>query len=49
MLKCLQFNIYEQDEFRAQLSGAWKKVYNLGTRPFVVLIYYKIIGLMEQT
>ena len=24
------FNIYEQDQFRAQLSWAWKKFYNLG-------------------
>ena len=24
------FNIYEQDKFRAQLRGAWKKFYNLG-------------------
>ena len=22
--------IYEQDKFRAQLSCAWKKIYNLG-------------------
>ena len=24
------FKIYEQDKFRAQLSWAWQKVYNLG-------------------
>ena len=31
MLKCQHiFNIYEQDKFRAQLSWAWKKFYNLG-------------------
>ena len=32
MLKCQQmlaFYIYEQDKFRAQLSWAWKKFYNL--------------------
>ena len=28
-----RFNIYEQDKFRAQLSLAWKKFYNPGTRP----------------
>ena len=26
---CWHFNIYEQDKFRAQLSWAWKKLYNL--------------------
>ena len=25
----MHFNIYEQDKFRAQLSYAWKKFYNL--------------------
>ena len=24
------FNIYEQDKFRAQLSWAWNKFYNIG-------------------
>ena len=28
----MAFNIYEQDKFRAQLSWAWKKFYNLGLR-----------------
>ena len=26
------FNIYEQDKFCAQLSWAWKKLYDLGAR-----------------
>ena len=39
------FNIYEQDKFHAQLSWAWKKIYNLeamlGTssaQPFLISI-----------
>ena len=26
----MKFNIYKQDNFRDQLSWAWKKFYNLG-------------------
>ena len=32
----INFNIYEQENFHAQLSWAWKKFYNLGARgPFL--------------
>ena len=27
---CKYFKIYKQNKFHAQLSGAWKKFYNLG-------------------
>ena len=29
------FSIYEQLEFHAQLSWAWKRFYNLGDRPSI--------------
>ena len=29
LINCWHFNIYEQDKFRAQLSWAWAKFYNL--------------------
>ena len=34
MLINVKMPTVEQDKFHAQLSLAWKKVYNLGVRPF---------------
>ena len=30
---CRYFSVYDRLKFRAQLSWAWKKFYNLGARP----------------
>ena len=35
------FSFYEQDRFRAQLSLAWKKFYNLGTWKYVGSVFGK--------
>ena len=40
---CLYFSFYEQLKFRAQLSWAWKKFYNLGARLFLLVSIYNEI------
>ena len=53
---CWHFNIYEQDKFHAQLSWAWKKLYNLETclcvssqqRPTFILLLFSSFRLRKD-
>ena len=36
---CWYFHIYQQTNIHAQLSWAWKKIYNLGGQIWMALLY----------